>query len=130
MAISDETRKKIVAKIKKCLLKNAPEMVTSKGENPLEFEMIGNKEVPYGHDKKLIPGMFFAGVAQRKDSVAFHFFPCYMNDELKESIPTLYKHLKGKTCFHFKKEEEINEKELHELIQKGANAWKKAGYMN
>lgn len=104
-------------------------MVVVTDKDDQGFQLIGNKPVPYGYDKKIVPGMFFASVAQRKDSVTFHFFPCYMNAKMQEVAPTLYKHLKGKTCFHFKKEDQIDEKELAALLKKGMDAWKKAGYM-
>lgn len=129
MPITTETRNAIFTRLKKALDKCSPPMVGK--ENPAEMtcELIGNKPVPYGHDKKIIPGMYFASVAQRKDSVAFYFFPAYMNAGMKEVAPSLYKCLKGKTCFHFKKEEEVNEKELNALLKSGLAAWKKAGYM-
>ena len=93
------------------------------------YALRGNKPVPYGYDKKIIPGMFFASISHSKDSVAFHFFPCYMDPMMKDVAPTLYKFLKGKTCFHFKKLENINDKELKALLKKGINNWVKAGYM-
>ncbi len=93
------------------------------------YELIGNKSVPYGYKKVIVPGMFFASVVQRKDSVVFYFFPCYMNPGFKQVAPSLHKYLKGKTCFHFKKKEQVNEKELAALLKKGLEAWKKLGYM-
>ena len=128
MPITDETREAIFNKLKKNLKKFSPPMVASKGASHHDYQLIGNKPVPYGYNKKIIPGMFFAAVANRKDSVTFHFFPSYMSD-LGKVAPTLYKCLKGKTCFHFKKEEQVNEKELQALLKKGAEAWKKNGYM-
>lgn len=104
-------------------------MVVKSDSNNLSFELMGNKPVPYGYDKKIIPGMFFATVAQRKDTVTFHFFPSYMNTKMQEIAPTLYKCLKGKTCFHFKTEEQVNEKELSALLKAGMKAWETAGYM-
>lgn len=129
MPITAETREAIFNKIKKHLDEFTPPMVKGKGSDHQSYELIGNKAVPYGHDKKIIPGMFFAALAQRADSVTFHFFPSYMNTDLKEVAPSLYKCLKGKTCFHFKKEEQVNEKELKALLKKGVAAWKKMGYM-
>ncbi len=129
MPITEETRKDIYDKLKKALEKHSPPMVASGNSSNLSYQLIGNKPVPYGYDKKIIPGMFFAAVAQRKDSVTFHFFPCYMNAKMSEVAPTLYKYLKGKTCFHFKKPEQVNEKELNALLKAGAKAWEKAGYM-
>lgn len=129
MAISDETRKAIYVRIKKQLDKCTPPMQAKSDPDKLTYEMIGNKPVPYGYDKKIIPGMYFASVAQRKDSVAFYFFPSYMEKGMKDAAPSLYKCLKGKTCFHFKKEDQVDEKELATLLKLGVAAWKKAGYM-
>lgn len=129
MPITEETRNSIFQKLKNNLEKFTPPMVVKKGTAKDSYEIIGNKEVPYGHDKKLIPGMFFASIVQRKDSVAFYFFPSYFNTDLKETAPSLYKCLKGKTCFHFKKEEQLDEKELSVLLKNGVKAWEKAGYL-
>lgn len=129
MAITEETRKAIFNKLKKEMVKCTPPMVVKQNPSHHSYELIGNKPVPYGYKKDIIPGMFFAAIAHRKDSVTFHFFPCYMGTEMKATAPSLWKHLKGKTCFHFRKSEEINEKELASLLKKGVQAWKKAGYM-
>ena len=129
MPITDETRNLIFTKLKKSLEQCTPPMVAKGGSTPLAYELIGNKPVPYGYDKKIIPGMFFASIAQRKDSVAFYFFPSYMHPKLKEVAPSLYKCLKGKTCFHFKNPEQVDEKELSVLLKRGVAEWKKAGYM-
>jgi hypothetical protein len=128
MPITTETREEIVSILKKNLKKYSPPMVASKGSAE-GYSLIGNKPVPYGYDKKIIPGMFFAAVQHAKDSVTFHFFPCYMNEQILAVAPTLVKKLKGKTCFHFKKVEDVNEKELNAILKKGVSAWKKMGYM-
>jgi hypothetical protein len=53
-----------------------------------------------------------------------------MNPKLNEVVaPSLYKCLKGKTCFHFNKESQINEEELTLLLENGMNDWRKLGYM-
>ena len=129
MPITEETRILIFNKLKKNLEKFTPPMVVTMNSSNSSYEIIGNKPVPYGYNKKIVPGMFFASIAQRKDSVTFHFFPLYMNTKLKEVAPSLYKCLKGKTCFHFNKEEQINEKELTLLLEKGMIAWQKLDYM-
>jgi len=129
MPVTEETRSLIFSKLKKNLKKFSPPMVKTSGSAYHDYELIGNKPVPYGHDKKIIQGMFFAAIAHRKDSVTFHFFPSYMNADFKKVAPSLYKRLKGKTCFHFRNPEQVNEKELNALLKKGMAAWKKAGYM-
>jgi len=104
-------------------------MVHSKGSDEA-YQVMGNKPVPYGYKKEIVPGMYFSSVVIRKDSVNFYFFPTYMNPgEYKTLAPSIFKLLKGKTCFHFKKEEQVNEKELDAILKKGIVHWKKAGYM-
>jgi hypothetical protein len=129
MSLTDETRNKIYNRLKQNLLKYSPPMVSGANPETREFQLIGNKPVPYGYNKKIVPGMYFASIAHRKDSVAFYFFPGYMNLSFKEIAPSLHKYLKGKTCFHFKKEEQVDEEELNALLKKGVEAWEKAGYM-
>ena len=104
-------------------------MVVSSDILNSSFEIIGNKPVPYGYKKTIVPGMFFASIAHRKDSVTLHFFPIYMDTKLYEAAPSLNKCLKGKTCFHFTREDQVNEKELTLLLEKGMHAWKELGYM-
>ncbi len=129
MALTPETKKIIFEKVKKQLEACTPPMVYKKGSED-GYELMGNKPVPYGFKKEIVPGMYFASVVIRKDSVNFYFFPTYMNpDEFKSLAPTIYKCLKGKTCFHFKKEEQVDEKELSAMLKKGVQAWKKAGYL-
>lgn len=104
-------------------------MVVSK-DTADTFELIGNKAVPYGSKKTIVPGMYFSSVVARKDMVSFYFFPMYYNENaFRELFPTMSKCLKGKTCFNFKKADQVIEKELVALLQKGVAAWKGQGYM-
>ena len=129
MPLNDETRKHIFDTVKSVLEKQSPPLVISKNSAEV-FELIGNKPVPYGSKKQIVPGMYFSSVVARKDMVSFYFFPIYYHeDDFKDLIPTLIKCLKGKTCFNFKKVEQVDEKELNALLKKGVQAWKKNGYM-
>ena len=128
MPITAEARKAIFSTLKKTLEKYSPPMVAVKG-TVHDYELIGNKPVPYGSTKKIVPGMFFAALAHRKDSVTFHFFPCYMNRPILDAAPALTRQLKGKTCFHFQKPEQVNVMELNALLRRGVQAWEKLGYM-
>ena len=128
--MTNEIRTAIFSMLENALRKCSPPMVSKSDEKKQSIELMGNKPVPYGYDKKIVPGMYFASVAQRKDSVAFYFFPIYYKtDQFKKVAPTLLKCLKGKTCFHFKKEEQINEKELNAVLKLGVKAWKEEGYL-
>ena len=83
MPITEETRNLIFNKLKRNLGKIIPPLVVSIDLLNTSFEVIGNKPVPYWSTKKIVPGMFFASIVQRKDSVAFHFFPYYMNATIR-----------------------------------------------
>jgi hypothetical protein len=129
MPLSPEDRELIFDTIRDSLKKVAPPMAISK-DNPGVFELMGNKQVPYGSKKVIVPGMYFSSVVARKDSVSFYFFPMYyMVKDYETIFPTMHKYLKGKTCFTFKKPEQVVTKELDAMLKKGVQAWKKAGYM-
>jgi len=129
MAISLEKRTLIFNNIKSCLEKFVPPLVIVNDTKDGTYEVIGNKSVPYGYDKKMVPGMFFASIVHRKESVAFHFFPIYMNPGLLEFAPALNKFLKGKTCYHFKEESQVVETELNLLLEEGIKVWRKLQYL-
>ncbi len=101
MNLNIETKKVIFDALKKQLAKTTPPLVANTAANPNSYELIGNTPVPYGSTKKIVPGMYFASIAMRTNSVVFYFFPCYGNPALLENIPTLLKCLKGKTCPDF-----------------------------
>lgn len=125
----EETRMQLFHTLKSHLKKLVPPMVEHESTERHHYELTGNKPVPYGHDKKIIPGMYFASIAHRKDSVAFYFFPAYFGHDFQNIAPGIMKCLKGKTCFHFKKPEQLNESELEKMLQKGLQLWRAEGYM-
>jgi hypothetical protein len=129
MPLKPEIRKAIFEKLKSALIKQCPPMVPCK-EKGDAYEIIGNTPVPYGSTKKIVPGMYFASAVARKDMVSFYFMPIYYDKKNYETIaPNLLKSLKGKACFNFRKVEQVNEKELDTMLKKGADVWKKRGYM-
>lgn len=110
MPFTPEIRKEIFEKIKSALHKQSPPMVVSKN-NENNFELIGNKPVPYGSKKTIVPGMYFSSVVARKDMVSFYFFPIYFHEnDFKALIPTMIKTLKGKTCFNIKNRNRLMKK--------------------
>jgi hypothetical protein len=129
MPLTTETRQQIFDTISTILRQQCPPMVISKDKKDV-LEIMGNKAVPYGSKKTIVPGMYFSSVVARKDMVSYYFFPIYYHtDDFINLIPTLAKYLKGKTCFNFKNPGQVNEKELKALLKKGVQAWKKMGYM-
>ena len=129
MPLSPATRKNIFNKLKTALKKQSPPMVISKNTADT-YEIIGNKSVPYGSKKIIVSGMYFSSTVARKDKVSFYFLPAYFGKkEFARIAPTVMKYLKGKSCFNFKKEEQVVEKELDALLKRGAEIWRKQGYM-
>lgn len=129
MPLTPENRNSIFDTLKAALEKCSPPMSVSKDKQGV-YELMGNKPVPYGSKKTIVPGMYFSSVVARKDMVSFYFFPLYYHEkDYQDIIPTLIKSLKGKTCFNFKKMEQLNVKELDVMLKKGVQAWKKSGYM-
>ena len=124
-----EEREEIFSMLKSALEKHAPPMVVRNAKAGT-IELIGNKPVPYGSKKTVIPGMYFSSAVARKDMVSFYFFPIYYQQEaFMKLIPVMSKTLKGKTCFNIKKPEQLNVKELNALLKKGVVVWKKLGYI-
>jgi hypothetical protein len=129
MPLTFEARKNIFSKLKAALKKQCPPMVCSK-ETSDTYEIIGNKPVPYGSKKTMLPGMYFASAVARKEMVSFYLFAIYYKrKEFEEIGPNVMKCLKGKTCFNFKKEEQVVEKELDALLRRGTRIWRELGYM-
>jgi hypothetical protein len=129
MPITTETKQAIFEKLKQILLQHCPPLVMNKNSE-LGVEVIGNTPAAYGSKKELVPGMYFSSIAFRKDSVVFYFFPTYKHEnEFKPLAPNTWKCLKGETCFHFKKIEDVNEKELNALMKNGIKAFEKMGWI-
>ncbi len=129
MGLKPETKEALFGTLKAGLEKLCPPMVCSKDKSGV-YEIIGNRPVPYGSTKKIVPGMYFASVVVRKDMVSFYFMPIYYRKDLFAPVaPALLKSLKGKACFNFRKVEQVDEKELKALLDKGVKAWKKMKYV-
>jgi len=129
MPLHPEIRERIFRKLRAGLKNQCPPMVCSRDEKGC-YEIIGNKPVPYGSTGKIVPGMAFASVVPRKDMVSFYVMPvAYGRKEFEDVAPGLLKCLKGKSCFNFKVEDEIDSKELDALLGRGVTIWKKLGYM-
>ncbi len=129
MPLSAETIQEISSVLRTALHACCPPMVITR-ESEKGMEIIGNKPVPYGYKKEIIPGMYFSSFVVRKDMISFYLFAIYGKPELYQSLaPVAMKCLKGKTCFNFKKPEQVIKKEIDALLKKGMEVWKQQGYM-
>ena len=73
--------------------------------------------------------MFFAGARMNKGAVGFYFMPIYTHEKEFVLSPKLKKLLKGKSCFHLKKDDPEIVKELESLLKQGYECYKKAGWV-
>ncbi|WP_027963601.1 DUF1801 domain-containing protein [Halalkalibacillus halophilus] len=68
---------------------------------------------------------FFASVSIKKNYVSFHLMPVYYYPALLEQIsPELKKRMQGKSCFNFKKHDEVVLSELEELTHSSYEKFK------
>lgn len=74
MPLTAEAKTAMFNTLKECLEKCCPPMVITKNSDT-GIELIGNKPVPYGFKKEIVPGMYFASAILRKDVVSF--YGCY-----------------------------------------------------
>jgi len=98
-------------------------------ETPSDYYIAskGNFEVPPGRKTKEIG---FAGVAKRKDSIAFHFVPVYMDPPLGEKLsPVLMKRSSGKGCFQFKTWDEELAAAVADALEKGLDCYEERGWV-
>lgn len=129
MSRSDDQRQEIFRVIKEAMLALTPPMVVAK-DGPQGLEIIGNVPVPYGSKQEIIPGMYFASAVLRKDMVSFYLFPLYAHaDAFGEVAPVAWKCLKGKTCFNFKKPEQVSRREIDALMSRALALWKQEGFV-
>ena len=69
--------------------------------------------------------LFFGAAQIKKNYVSFYLMPVYMYPELLRDIsPELKKHMQGKSCFNFKKQDPDLFKELTQLTQKSVEKFK------
>lgn len=104
-----------------------------KGNYRAKADKPGHYELCYDNDAELAgrryPELSFAGVLIQKGYVGFYFFPVYVDEALKSRIGAgLLKTLKGKTCFHIKKNDEDLFKQIKEALETGYEYYTKKGW--
>ena len=81
-------------------------------------------------DGRKKPAMWFAGAMVQKGFVGFYFMCVYMNEPLKKRInPELLKCLKGKACFHIKKDDPVIYGQIEEALKMGFADFRKRGWV-
>ncbi|MBN4061752.1 MAG: hypothetical protein COA57_05240 [Flavobacteriales bacterium] len=92
------------------------------------YELYGTKSVTVG--KKTVDKMYFASAIIQKNFVGFYFFPIYTHrQEFNDTPQELQKCLKGKSCFHIKKNDEQLIQQIRDILKKGKEVYQKAGWI-
>ena len=109
--------------LKKILKKYEKYLIVS-SENP------NNYNLNAGYDEKRKADIYFGGVVINKNYVSYHLMPVYVNPKLLDGISLeLKKRMQGKSCFNFKKVDQILFNELAELTKEGFEFYMKNGML-
>ena len=74
--------------------------------------------------------LWFVAALVQKGYVGFYYVPMYMREDLKKYFsPALLKCLKGKSCFHIKKNDPVLMAEIKKLIREGYEGYIERGLL-
>jgi hypothetical protein len=74
--------------------------------------------------------LWFASALIQKGYVGFYYMPVYMNEAVRSQLkPELLKCLKGKACFHIKKNDPLLFDQIGEALEIGYACYKKKGWI-
>lgn len=92
------------------------------------YDLWSNKNVVIeGREKNEV---YFAAVMIHKGHVGFYFMPVYAEPDMKNSFdPALLKLLKGKSCFHIKKLDDVLLEHIESALAEGYRLYKEKGWV-
>lgn len=74
--------------------------------------------------------VYFAGVIPQKGYVGFYYMPVYADADVKALFkPELLSLLKGKSCFHLRKNDPVVVKEIRRALADGVKLYKQRGWV-
>lgn len=95
---------------------------------PSQSILVSHKPVEI--DGRKMNELWFVAALVQKGYVGFYFVPVYMRTEMKKHFsPELLKCLKGKSCFHLKKNDPVLMKEIKGLIKTGYEGYIERGLL-
>ncbi len=98
------------------------------GDLPGQFGLLSDKTIEVAGKKR--DDVYFAGILVQKGYVGFYFMPVYADPALKKDLhPDLVKCLKGKSCFHIKKNDPVLMQHIKEALKTGYDDYKKKGWI-
>jgi hypothetical protein len=98
------------------------------GDKPGQYTLINHK--PFVAEGRKRNELWFAAVLVQKGYVGFYFMPVYADTKLTDVFkPELLKCLKGKACFHIKKDDPQLYAQIKEALKLGYASYKNMGWL-
>ena len=121
-----DDKQKIFEKVKSLLEKYSDRMKVT-NDSDKRYDLYTHKQVEFMG--KVRDGVYFASVIIQKGFVGFYFMPVYTDEGAKAFFrPELFKLLKGKSCFHLKKYDDLIFKQIEDVVEKGYEMYVKKGW--
>lgn len=93
-----------------------------------QFNLVSHKPVEIAGRKR--NELWFISALVQKGYVGFYFMPVYMNEPMQKVFsPEFIKCLKGKACFHSKKNDPVIMKDIQKAFKLGYQAYKDRGWL-
>jgi hypothetical protein len=117
----------IFSKLKSILENFSPPLKITKNTEK-DFELYTTKASEFAGRK--FPNLYFAAIKNQKGFVGFYFFPVYTHPQLLKKYPEeLRKCLKGKSCFHIKKDDDKIFQQIEKAVKDGFDCYKKMKFI-
>lgn len=118
----------IFEELKKLIKPYAKGTMVERGDSHSTYGLWSDKEIEVAG--RTMPDVYFAGLMIQKGYVGFYFMPVYSNPKLKDELhPDLAKCLKGKSCFHIKKNDPVLIGYVKDALKVGLADFKKKGWI-
>lgn len=115
----------IIKKLMKLYIKGA---VKERGEKEGIYNLVSEKQIETAGKKA--DEIYFASLIVQKGFVGFYFMPVYATDTIKQQLgPNLLKSLKGKSCFHIKKNNPVVTVQIKEALETGYQLYEAKGWV-
>ncbi len=98
--------------------------IKERGEKPGIYNLVSEKNTETAGRK--FDEIYFASIIIQKGFVGFYYMPVYSVEGVREQLkPELLKCLKGKACFHIKKDDPAITEGIKEALKTGYDCYKK-----
>lgn len=118
----------IFNELKKLIAPYAKGHLIVRGDQPGQYGLGSDKPIEVAGRK--YDEVYFAGLLVQKGYVGFYFMPVYAEPSLiKQLHPDLAKCLKGKSCFHIRKNDPELMRHIKDALKKGYDCYKQRDWI-